>query len=185
MRDILKRFDDFFIHLINSKIKNKYLDKIMYRITDLGGAVFTSIFALGLVLVGNSRVKLIGVEAIIALFFGQIFVQSLKKLMSRERPYKILKHLHTFGIEMRDYSFPSGHTTASFSLATTIALNMPRTAVFVLVLALIIGMSRVYLGVHYPTDVAAGIFIGVFASLAVYLYFINYVERFGTILGIN
>ena len=185
MRDTLKRFDDFFIHLINSKIKNKYLDKIMYRITDLGGAVFTSIFALGLVLVGNSKVKLIGVEAIIALFFGQIFVQSLKKLMSRERPYKILKHLHTFGIEMRDYSFPSGHTTASFSLATTIALNMPRTAVFVLVLAFIIGMSRVYLGVHYPTDVAAGIFIGVFASLAVYLYFINYVERLGSILGIN
>src|SRR5690554_2261037 len=102
MRDIIKRFDAFFIHLINSKIKNKYLDKIMYRITDLGGAVFTSIFALGLVLVGNSKVKLTGVEAIIALFFGQIFVQSLKKLMSRERPYKILKHLHTFGIEMRD-----------------------------------------------------------------------------------
>ncbi len=185
MKDILKRFDDYFIHLINAKIKNKFLDRLMYRITDLGGAVFTSIFALGLVLIGNSRVKLIGIEAILALFFGQIFVQSLKKLMSRERPYKILEHLHTFGIEMRDYSFPSGHTTASFSLATTIALNMPKTAIFVLVLAFIIGMSRVYLGVHYPTDVAAGILIGVFASLAIYLYFLHYVERLGSLLGIS
>lgn len=185
MKDILKRFDDYFIHLINAKIKNKFLDRLMYRITDLGGAVFTSIFALGLVLIGNSRVKLIGIEAILALFFGQIFVQSLKKLMSRERPYKILEHLHTFGIEMRDYSFPSGHTTASFSLATTIALNMPKTAIFVLVLAFTIGMSRVYLGVHYPTDVAAGILIGVFASLAIYLYFLHYVERLGSLLGIS
>ena len=185
MKDILKRFDDYFIHLINAKIKNKFLDRLMYRITDLGGAVFTSIFALGLVLIGNSRVKLIGIEAILALFFGQIFVHSLKKLMSRERPYKILEHLHTFGIEMRDYSFPSGHTTASFSLATTIALNMPKTAIFVLVLAFIIGMSRVYLGVHYPTDVAAGILIGVFASLAIYLYFLHYVERLGSLLGIS
>jgi len=185
MKDILKRFDDFFIHLINSKIKNNFLDKIMYKITDLGGAVFTSIFALGLVLIGSSKVKLIGIEAILALFFGQIFVQSLKKLMSRERPYKILKHLHTFGIEMRDYSFPSGHTTASFSLATTIALNMPKTTFVVILLAFIIGMSRVYLGVHYPTDVAAGIFIGVFASVAIHLYFVHYVERLGTLLGIN
>lgn len=70
MKNYLKKFDDFFINLINSKIKNKYLDKIMYRVTDLGGAIFTSIFAMGLLVFGSKEIKMIGLEAMIALFFG-------------------------------------------------------------------------------------------------------------------
>ncbi|MGM0396066.1 MAG: phosphatase PAP2 family protein [Bacillota bacterium] len=185
MKDILKRFDDHFIQLINSRIKNPYLDRFMLRITDLGGAVFTSIFASALVFLGSYSTKLLGLEAILALFFGQIFVQSLKKLMSRERPYKILEQLNTFGIDLRDYSFPSGHTTASFSLATTIAVNMPRFTLFVFLLALLIGISRIYLGVHYPTDVAAGIILGCFASIIIHLYLIEAVEKIAFVLGIN
>lgn len=185
MINYLKKFDDFFIHLINSKIKNKYLDKIMFRVTDLGGAIFTSIFAMGLLIFGSKEIKMIGLEAIFALSFGQVFVQSLKRLMSRERPYKILEHLHTFGIELRDYSFPSGHTTASFSLATTLAVNLPKVAVVVLVLALIIGMSRIYLGVHYPTDVVAGIILGIFASLTIHIYFLDFINKIGLAIGLN
>lgn len=182
---ILKRFDTHFIHLINTRIKNKYLDRIMIRVTDLGGAVFTTIFAMALVVFGSRQIKLMGLEAIVALSFGQIFVQSLKKLFSRERPYKILEQLHTFGIDLSDYSFPSGHTTASFSLATTIALNMPRFTILVFFMAIIIGMSRIYLGVHYPTDVAAGIILGITASVTVHMHFLPLVGRLGSIIGIN
>lgn len=157
----------------------------MFRVTDLGGAIFTSIFAIGLLVFGSKEIKLVGLEAMFALFFGQIFVQSLKRLMSRERPYKILEHLHTFGIELRDYSFPSGHTTASFSLATTLAVNLPKVAVVVLLLALLIGMSRIYLGVHYPTDVAAGIILGIFASLTIHVYFIQFVDKAALAIGLN
>jgi undecaprenyl-diphosphatase len=182
---IFRKFDAHFIHLINTKIKNKYLDRIMYRVTDLGGAVFTTIFSIALVLFGSKQVKLMGLEAIVALTFGQIFVQSLKKLFSRERPYKILEHLHTFGIDLSDYSFPSGHTTASFSLATTIAFNMPRFTLLVFFMAIIIGMSRIYLGVHYPTDVAAGILLGITASVTVHIHFLPFVARLGSMIGIN
>ncbi|HCO18727.1 phosphatase PAP2 family protein [Gudongella oleilytica] len=182
---ILKKFDSHFIHLINTRIKNKYLDRIMIRVTDLGGAVFTTIFATALIVFGSKQVKFMGLEAIVALSFGQIFVQSLKKLFSRERPYKILEHLHTFGIDLRDYSFPSGHTTASFSLATTIALNMPKFTILVFFMAIIIGMSRIYLGVHYPTDVAAGIILGITASVTVHMHFLPFVGRIGSIIGIN
>ena len=59
MLNYLKKFDDFFIHLINSRIKNKYLDKIMFRVTDLGGAIFTSIFAIGLLVFGSKEIKLV------------------------------------------------------------------------------------------------------------------------------
>ncbi len=181
----LKSFDDYFIQLINARIKNRYLDIFFYRATDLGGAVFISIFTLSLVLFGSRENKIIGVEALIALTISQIIVHSLKKLLSRQRPYKIIEQLNTFGIDLSDYSFPSGHTTASFSLATSLALNLPKFAVIVFFLALIIAISRIYLGVHYPTDVTAGIVIGLGIALVVHLYLFELVKEVATILGIS
>lgn len=185
MRNRLKGFDDYFINLINSKIKNRYLDILMYRITDLGGAIFISVFTLSLVLFGSPINKKVGIEALLALGLSQIIVHSLKRLLSRERPYKIIEQLNTFGIDLSDYSFPSGHTTASFSLATTLALNMPRFSILVLFLASIIAISRIYLGVHYPTDVAAGIILGVGGALIIHSYCLKYVEQIATFIGIS
>lgn len=185
MREKLKSFDDYFIKLINAKIKNKYLDIFMYRITDLGGAIFISVFTLSLVIFGSPRNKIVGVEALLALAISQIIVHSLKRLLNRERPYKILEQLNTFGIDLSDYSFPSGHTTASFSLATSLALNNPRFSIIVLVLAMLIAISRIYLGVHYPTDVAAGIILGVGSAIVVHVYLIELVKQFATYIGIS
>lgn len=185
MKNIFKQFDDFFIGLINEKMKNKYFDIFMYKVTDLGGAIFSSLFALVLLIFGNRKIKLIGIEALVILFISQIIVQSLKKLLSRERPYAIIEKLNTFGIDLSDYSFPSGHTTASFSIATTIALNIPKLTYIVFIVATIIGISRIYLGVHYPTDVAAGLILGVGSAILVHYYLIHLVEKIGSFVGIH
>lgn len=185
MKNIFKSFDDFFINLINSRIKNKYLDVFMFRVTDLGGAIFITVFTFGLVLFGSYKNKVIGVEALVSLGISQIIVHGLKKILSRERPYNILKHLNTFGIDLSDYSFPSGHTTASFSLATTLALNIPRISIIMIFLALVIGISRIYLGVHYPTDVAAGIILGLGSAFLVHMYLIDFVRSLSGMIGIN
>lgn len=181
----MKSFDDYFINLINAKIKNKYLDIFMYRITDLGGAIFITVFTLSLVIFGSPRNKLVGVEALLALAISQIIVHSLKRLLNRERPYKILEQLNTFGIDLSDYSFPSGHTTASFSLATSLALNIPRFTIIVLFLAMLIAISRIYLGVHYPTDVVAGLILGVGSAIIVHLYLIEVVKQIANFMGIS
>lgn len=185
MKNKLKIFDDYFINLINSRMKNKYLDIFMYRVTDLGGAIFITMFTLGLVIFGSDDNKIIGVEALLSLSISQIIVHSLKKIMSRERPYKIIEHLNTFGIDLSDYSFPSGHTAASFSLATTLALNLPRFTIIVFTLALFIAISRIYLGVHYPTDVAAGLILGIGFPIVVHLYLGDFIEKIGVFIGIN
>ena len=185
MKKRLKAFDDLFIELINGKMKNKYLDIFMYKVTDLGGAIFSSLFSLVLLVFGNNKVRLIAIEALVILFISQIIVQALKKMLSRERPYVIIEKLNTFGINLSDYSFPSGHTTASFSIATTLALNIPGLTYFVFILATIIGISRIYLGVHYPTDVAAGIILGVGSALVVHFYLIHVVEYLGAFIGIK
>ncbi len=185
MKNGLKAFDDFFIKLINSKIKNKYLDKFLYRVTDLGGALFITVFCISLIIFGSTYNKKVGIEAITALGLTQVVVHSLKRLLSRERPYKIIEQLNTFGIDLSDYSFPSGHTTASFSLATTLALNMPKFSMLVYILATIIAISRIYLGVHYPTDVTAGLIIGIGGGLITHKYLFEYVDKVITFIGIN
>jgi membrane-associated phospholipid phosphatase len=62
-------------------------------------------------------------------------------------------------------SFPSGHTTTSFACATVLAFLVPRAAPFAYVLAAAIGYSRLYVGVHWPTDVVAGAALGVATAL--------------------
>lgn len=184
MKRFFKEFDDFFIYLINDRMKNRFLDRFMYRITDLGGAIASTIFALSLLILGNRDVRLIGLEALAVLGISQIIVQSIKLGLSRERPYKIIQHLNTFGIDLKDYSFPSGHTTASFSIAATLALNIPNIWIILYLLALLIGISRIYLGVHYPTDVLAGIVLGIGTSIVVHHFLLESIERVANTIGI-
>ena len=69
-----------------------------------------------------------------------------------------------------DYSFPSGHTGTSFAAAVVLFLSYPKKYSFwFLVLAFLIGFSRLYVGVHYPTDVLAGALIGTVIAVCVYI----------------
>ena len=60
-------------------------------------------------------------------------------------------------------------------MAVTIALNIPRLSILVFIIAIVVGVSRIYLGVHYPTDVAAGMFVGCFTSILVHFYLLEFV----------
>lgn len=174
----LKRFfyssDRTIFHFINDKIKCKSLDIIMLYITKLGGAAFTLVIPLLLIIFGKGRARLIGVEWLVSLVISHIVVRAIKRLVTRERPFNILKNINTFDINLKDYSFPSGHTTAIFSIITVLSINLPFLKYFFVALAVIIGISRIYLGVHYPSDVIVGIIIGSMTSVVVHPYFINY-----------
>ena len=75
----------------------------------------------------------------------------------------------SFTVPSDKFSFPSGHTAAAFVMACVTLYHVPELAVLVLPLAVAIGASRVALGVHYPTDIAAGMVLGIItASLSLY-----------------
>ena len=88
-------------------------------------------------------------------------VTILKALTARVRPCNGLAWAHTLAIDVPvDCSFPSGHAAGSFAFALFVAGLKPRAAIFLVPLACLIALSRVALGVHYPSDVVAGAVLG-------------------------
>lgn len=170
MNNPFKKFDDFFIQRINRDLKKPIFNVFFYYYTNIAGPTVIGIFVLVSLSLGRGFFGDSSKEMVLSLFLSTLFVQFLKRVFNRNRPYWILENLNTYGIDLRDYSFPSGHTTAAFTVATTLSLNFPMWAILLMIMALLVAISRVYLAVHYPTDVVAGLLIGVLTSLIVHIY---------------
>jgi undecaprenyl-diphosphatase len=84
----------------------------------------------------------------------------LKAITNRPRPYAVMPHLHVLIARPSSGSFPSQHATTTFAGATLLSFLWPKGSPVFLFAAVVIGFSRLYLGVHYPTDVLAGAAIG-------------------------
>ena len=146
------------------------LDAIMPVITALGDAgIFWMLVAAALLL--NKKTRRVGVGMGIAMLTGLLLCNAtLKPLCQRPRPYDyqydVFGKLIPLIIERQhDFSFPSGHTIASFEAAGVIALNNKKWGIGALVLACLIAFSRLYLYVHYPTDVLVSIVLGLTLAL--------------------
>lgn len=93
----------------------------------------------------------------------------LKDLIDRARPYEMLDNVQRLIGKQHDASFPSGHSASSFAAAMCIYLNGPKKyGIPALLLALLIALSRLYVGVHYPGDIVTGAIIGSLMAWLVY-----------------
>ena len=134
------------------------LDKIMTSITKLGDAgIFWIILTLLFLIIPKMRKT------------GIIMAAAVKNLAARTRPYDVNTSVQLLVAKLHDYSFPSGHTAASFASVTALYLAGERKLWKpALVLACLIAVSRLYLYVHYPTDVLGGMVFGILAGFAGY-----------------
>ncbi len=151
--------------IFNNSIKCKVLDRIMPIITHLGSAAGTISCCMLIIALGKDNVRIIGVKALAALAFSHLLVHFLKNSVCRLRPKDVLPNINTFDISLDYYSFPSGHTTAVFAIATTLVLNMTILAFIAFPVAFIVAITRLYLGVHYPSDVLAGMAVATLTSV--------------------
>jgi undecaprenyl-diphosphatase len=97
---------------------------------------------------------------------ASLVTTAIKYPVGRERPPSIVLDPEPLMEVPTTSSFPSGHALSSFACAVVLARLAPRLAAPALVLAALIGFSRIYVGVHYPLDVAAGTILGVVAAIA-------------------
>jgi undecaprenyl-diphosphatase len=104
--------------------------------------------------------------AALAVTTAALLVTVLKDIVERARPPVADPTLEPIGIVPASTSFPSGHAATAFAAAVAVALVYPRLGRPLLLLAVVISLSRVYLGVHYVLDVAAGTLLGIAVGFA-------------------
>jgi undecaprenyl-diphosphatase len=152
--------------------KHGLLGKWLNTVTHMGGATFTLATALLYALLAPSPWSITGWQCLTAVIISHLPVAIVKKKFKRLRPYQALPDVNTGHKPLVDPSFPSGHTTAIFAWLVPILLTSGVWFAVLLPIALIIGVSvgwsRLYLGLHYPSDVAAGALIGTVTALAVH-----------------
>ncbi|MDD9266453.1 phosphatase PAP2 family protein [Paenibacillus sp. GCM10023248] len=161
----LQHHETRMFHFVNQRIQHFFLDHFFSRITHLGGATATIVISLCFALFGQGVMRTAGIQALIALTLSHIPVAVIKKKYPRLRPYLVLPQTITYKNPLTDHSFPSGHTTAIFSIIIPFIAAMPVLGAILLPLAFIVGLSRIYLGLHYPSDCIVGCFIGTAAAL--------------------
>lgn len=152
-------FDFFILDFIRENLTCGFLNGLMVFFTRLGDGGFVWII-LGLFCLFSSKRKKAGaaitVSLVLALFIGNLL---LKNLAARPRPFHI-KDVALLIPAPYGYSFPSGHTTASFAAAVSLWKFRKKEGTAALALAAVIGFSRMYLYVHFFTDVLCGAAIG-------------------------
>ena len=154
-------FDMAILDVIQSNIRTSFMDAIMHFITQLGDAgLIWIILSIGLII--PKKTRKIGFVMIIALILNGIICNIiLKPMLARIRPFDVNTAIKLLINKPRDFSFPSGHTSASFMAASVLFFRKSKLFVPSLVLAFLISFSRLYLYVHYPSDVLAGLVLGV------------------------
>lgn len=136
--------------------RRRWLDAVMRALTHLGGATATIVLATALMVAGGPTLQAAGARAGFALVASHLLVQLLKRTVARPRP-RLPVGLDSMVAAPDRFSFPSGHAAAALSVALALVAVLPAPlAVLAVATALIVGISRCYLGVHYPGDVLAG-----------------------------
>lgn len=145
---------------IREHLTNPFLDIVMPYISSLAHAGEVWIL-LALILLCFKKTRKAGVAMGIAMACGYLIGNmGLKNLFARTRPYDVTE-VKLLVAKLHDFSFPSGHTLVSFEAATALWYYHRKWGVAALALATLIAYSRLYLFVHYPTDVLAGALLGI------------------------
>ncbi|MDD2980226.1 MAG: phosphatase PAP2 family protein [Hespellia sp.] len=161
------QLDGNILLFIQENIRAEWMNGFWRAVTSLGNAGWLWI-TISVLLLFSEKTRPIGIAGILSLLIGAFITNiALKNVVARTRPYEVIEGLNILIAKPSDFSFPSGHSCASFAAASAYYRTAPRKfGIPALILATMIAFSRLYVGVHYPTDVIAGILIGLFSAWA-------------------
>lgn len=150
---------------VQENLRFEFLNPVMRFITALGDGGFVAI-AVCILFMFFKKTRKVGITAGLSLVLEAIIVNlTIKKLVARTRPFIVNEAINYITTRPSDNSFPSGHTGSVFAVASVIFFMMPKKAgIPAMILASLIALSRLYVGVHYPTDIIAGFLVGMFTG---------------------
>ncbi len=168
MFDSLIEWELSLLHLIQDGATE--IGSVLWSVITSFGEAGIFWIALSLLLMFPKKTRRAGFSMGLALLLGVILGNGvLKNVIARPRPYDLdpaLSHRLAFGEMSTDFSFPSGHTLASFEAATALFCRHKKWGTAALVLAFFVSVSRLFLLVHYPTDLLAGAILGILFAVA-------------------
>lgn len=170
MLEWLSALEGSFLLWIQECLRCPLVDPFVEVYTQLGNSGLLWI-ALSLLMLCSKRTRKAGAVALLAMFCGLLCTNILlKHLFMRPRPWLTVEGLTYLVVEKDPNSFPSGHTCAAFAAAGAWARFLPKKRKWMgaagLVLAALMGLSRLYVGVHFPSDVLCGMLVGLFCAWA-------------------
>ena len=163
---MITQFDLSVLDWIQLHLRGGFLDALAPIITlfSEGGFFWIGLTLLLLIL---PKTRKCGLAMVLALALDVLLCNVIiKPLVARPRPYTYRPELELLVERLSDFSFPSGHTAIAFSGASALLFSKNRLGWAAIVLAALIGLSRLYLYVHYPTDVICGAALGLFCGAA-------------------
>ena len=163
--DIIHSFDYGLLEFISDQFRGGTSDTVWKLITSLGNAGIVWII-LGITLLCFRRTRRAGVAVLAALLIGLLVGNvGLKNLVMRPRPFVTHPDLIPLVDPGDQWSFPSAHTLTSFAAAVALYCNYHKAGILAILTAAAIAFSRLYACVHYPTDVLAGIVLGILCGI--------------------
>lgn len=161
-----------------AKFHTDFLDQILPLISSFANSGLGWII-LSVILFILPKYRKTGLAMALALIFCLLIGNvTLKPLIARLRPYSYFPEMTLLVPPLNDFSFPSGHTFSSFASATALFLNHRREGLIAYLWAALIAFSRLYLYVHFPSDILAGIILGVASGWTAYKVINWYVLKY-------
>jgi undecaprenyl-diphosphatase len=165
-------FEMKILNFTQDNLTNTVLDYFFVFLTKLGNfGIIWIIIAIYFMIKKENRT--LGIMIIFA-FLGSLLITNLflKNLIARPRPYT-MQTINLLIDRSNDFSFPSGHTSLSFAVAMMIYHFKKDIGKYAFILATLIAFSRLYLFMHYPTDVIAGVAIGILVADGIYFVYVK------------
>jgi undecaprenyl-diphosphatase len=165
----ITQFDFSILNFIQENFRCTFLDVVMPFITSLGDVGFIWIL-ISVILLFFKKTRKLGIQLLISILFAYVIYQlNLKPVIARPRPFMQNPVVELLIKAPKDFSFPSGHTACGFSFVIILFLKKNKWWIPALVLASLIGFSRMYLYVHFFTDVICGALCGIiFGAISFY-----------------
>jgi len=148
-----------------------FIQLLFAVISRLGNGIFWYVLMISLPFIYDVSAILVVAQMVISGFMGILIYKLIKNNTVRLRPYMVSDSIKLGAKPLDQFSFPSGHTLHAISFSNIICFYYPELTFILLPITMLVAVSRMILGLHYPSDVLAGAIIGLFTSFTVLFIF--------------